>query len=129
LIEQVLNQVVALAIGLALGFYFDRRASRGIREQNKELRKELEALRNSIYSVGGSSRPTPAERSPKPDELAREIVEFARGVQDAEGRVRRSILVERFLSRGLLPADITRALDLAEQAGSVQVQEKWITLR
>ena len=127
--EQVLNQLVALVIGLVLGFYFERRAGRKTREQNKELRAELEALRSSVYTVGGSDKPREHDLSLSPDKLASEVVEYAKAIQDAEGRVRKSLLVEHFTSSGHLPDPVNQALDLARQSGAFLVDEMWVTIR
>ena len=90
MVEQALNQLVALVLGLALGFYFERRSGRKTREQNRELRAELEALRSSVYTVGGSDKPREHDLSLSPDRLVSEVVEYAKEIQDAEGRVRSS---------------------------------------
>ena len=127
--EQVLNQLVALVIGLVLGFYFERRAGRKTREQNKELRAELEALRSSVYTVGGSDKPREHDLSLSPDKLASEVVEYAKAIQDAEGHVRKSLLVEHFTSNGHLPGPVNQALDLAQESGAPSVDEMWVTIR
>jgi hypothetical protein len=133
LAEQVLNQLVALlvalAIGLVLGFYFERRAGRETREQNKKLRAELEALRSSVYTVGGSDKPREHDLSLSPDKLVTEVVKCAKAIQDAEGRVRRSLLVEHFTSNGHSPGSVNQALDLAQESGALSVNEMWVTIR
>jgi hypothetical protein len=129
LVEQVLNALVALVTGLVLGFYFERRAGRETREQNKKLRAELEALRSSVYTVGGSERPRERDLSPPPDKLVSEVVEYAKAFQDAEGCVRKSLLVEHFTSNGYLPGPVNQALDLARESGALSVDEMWVTIR
>ncbi len=129
MVEQVLNQLVALAIGLVLGFYFERRAGRETREQNKKLRAELEALRSSVYTVGGSDKPKEPDLSLAPDKLVDEVVKYAKAIQDAEGRVRKSLLVEHFASDGYLPGSVNQALDLAQKSGSLSVNEMWVTIQ
>lgn len=127
--EQVLNQLVALAIGLVLGFFFERRAGRETREQNKKLRAELEALRSSVYTVGGSDKPRGHDLSLSPAELVSEVVKYAKAIQDAEGCVRKSLLVEHFASTGYLPGLVNQALDLAQESGALSVNEMWVTVR
>jgi hypothetical protein len=129
LIEQVLNQLIALVIGLVLGFYFERRAGRKTRIQNRELRAELEALRTSVYTVGGSDKPRERDLSLSPEKLVGEVVEYAKTFQDAEGRVRKSLLVEHFTSHGQLPDTVNQALELAWQSGALSVDEMWVTIR
>lgn len=129
MVEQVLNQLVALVIGLVLGFYFERRAGRKTREQNRELRAELTALRNSVYTVGGSDKPREHDLSLSPDKLVSEVVEYARAIQDAEGRVRKILLIEHFTSNGYLPGPVNRALDLARESGAISIDEMWVTIR
>jgi len=133
LVAQVLNAVVALVAGLlsglALGFYFERRAGRETREQNKKLRAELEALRSSVYTVGGSDKPRERDLSLPPDKLASEVVEYAKTIQDAEGSVRKSLLIEHFASNGYLPSLVNQALDIARESGALSVDEMWVNIR
>jgi hypothetical protein len=129
LVEQVLNQLAALVIGLVLGFYFQRRAGRETREQNRKLRSELEALRSSVYTVGGSDKPRGHDLSLSPDKLVSEVVKYAKAIQDAEGRVRKSLLVEHFTSNGYLPGSVNQALDLAQESGTLSVNEMWVIIR
>jgi uncharacterized protein YneF (UPF0154 family) len=133
MVEQVLNQLIALAIalviGLVLGFYFERRAGRETRAENKKLRAELEALRSSVYTVGGSDRPRKQDFSLSPDKLVNEVVEYAKTIQDAEGRVRKSLLVEHFTSNDHLLGPVNQALDLAQESGALSVDKMWVTIR
>jgi CHASE2 domain-containing sensor protein len=129
LAEQVLNQLGGLVIGLVLGFFFERRAGRETREQNKKLRAELEALRSSVYTVGGSDKPREYDSPLSPDKLVSEVVKHAKAIQDADGRVRRSLLIEHFTSNGHLPDSVNQALDLAQESGSLSVDERWVTIR
>lgn len=129
MVEQVLNQLVALGVGLVLGFYFERRAGRKTREQNKELHAELEALRSSVYTVGGSERPREHDVLLPPDKLVSEVIAYAKAIQNAEGRVRKSLLIEHFTSNGHLPGPVKQALDLAQESGVLSVDEMWVTIR
>ena len=129
MVEQVLNQLVGLVIGLVLGFYFERRSGRETREQNRKLRAELEALRSSVYTVGGSDKPRVHDLSISPDKLVSEVVQYAKAIQDAEGRVRKSLLVEHFISNGHLPGPVNQALDLAQESGVLSINEMWVTIR
>lgn len=128
LVEQVLNQLVALVIGLILGFFFERRTGRETREQNRELRAELNALRSSVYTVGGSERPRARESSLSPDKLLHEVVTYAKATQNAEGRVRKSLLIEHFTSNGYLPGSVNQALDLAQESGALSLNETWVII-
>jgi uncharacterized protein YneF (UPF0154 family) len=129
LVEQVLNQALALVIGLVLGFFFERRAGRETREQNRKLRAELDALRSSVYTVGGSEKPRVQELSLSPDKLVSEVVKYAKAIQDAEGRVRKSLLIEHFTSNGHLPGSVNQALDLAQESEALSVNEMWVIIR
>lgn len=120
---------MALVVGLVLGFYFERRAGRETRERNKELHAELEALRNSVYTVGGSDKPRKSDLPLSPDKLMSEVIEYAKTIQDAEGRVRKSLLVERFASNGHLPGSVNQALDLARESGILSMDEMWVTIQ
>lgn len=44
---EVLSQVIGFALGLASGFYFERRASRSTEATNRELREQLDHLREA----------------------------------------------------------------------------------
>lgn len=128
MVDQVLNQLVALLVGLVLGFFFERRAGRETREQNRKLRAELAELRSSVYTVGGSDKPAKRDFSASPDELVTEVVEYAKAIQSAEGRVRKSLLVEHFTSSGHLPSTVNEALVLAQRSGKFSVDEMWVTI-
>lgn len=127
--EQMLNQLAALVIGLLLGFYFERRAGRKTREQNKELHAELDALRSSVYTVGGSEKSRERESPLAPEKLVSEVVKYAKAIQDAEGRLRKSLLIEHFTSSGYLPGSVNQALDLAQESGALSVNEMWVIIR
>jgi hypothetical protein len=131
LVDTVLNQLAGLAIGLLLGFYFERRAGRETRRQNRELRAELESLRSSVYTVGGSDKPRKMDLPPSlsPDKLVVEVIEYAKAIQDPKGCVRRSLLVEHFTANGHLPGPVNQALDLARESGALSVDEMWVTIR
>jgi hypothetical protein len=129
LVEQVLNQLAALVMGLVLGFYFERRAGREVREQNRELRAELEELRSSVYTVGGYDKPREPNLSLSPAKLVSEVIKYAKAIQDADGCVRKSLLVEHFMSNGHLPGPVNQALNLAQESGALSVDEMWVTIR
>jgi hypothetical protein len=129
LVEQVLNALLPLLVGLALGFYFERRSGRETREQNRRLRAELEALRSSVYTVGGSDKRSGKDLSIPLDKLVSELQTYATVIQDAEGRVRKSLLVEHFTSKGYLPGSVKQALNLAQESGTLLVNEMWVTIR
>ena len=129
LVGQILNVLLPLMIGLVLGFFFERRSGRETRKQNKELRVELEALRSSVYTVGGSEKSSRRELSPSPGELVSEVVKYAKAIQDADGRIRKSLLVEHFTSNGHLPGSVNQALNLAQESGALSVSEMWVNIR
>jgi hypothetical protein len=58
-----------------------------------------------------------------------EVVKYAKAIQDAEGRVRKSLLVEHFTSNGYLPGSVNQALDLAQESGTLSVNEMWVIIR
>jgi hypothetical protein len=64
-----------------------------------------------------------------PDKLVSEVVKYARAIQDAEGKLRKSLLVEHFTSNGVLPGSVNQALNLAQESGSLSVNEMWVTIR
>lgn len=129
MLNQLSALAIALVIGLALGFFFERRAGRETRAENKKLREELEALRSSVYTVGGSDRPRKRDFPLSPEKLVNEVVEYAKAIQDVEGRVRRSLLVEHFTSNGHLLDSVNQALDLAQESEALSIDEMWVTVR
>jgi hypothetical protein len=133
LVDQVLDQLVALVTGLVAGlvtgFYFERRAGRETRKQNKQLRAELEALRSSVYTVGGAEKPSDRDILRSPEDLVSEVVNYAKIIQDTEGRVRRSLLVEHFTANGCLPSSVNEALHVAQESGALSLNEMWVTIQ
>lgn len=133
MVGQVLAQLVGLAIGLATGlatgFYFERRASKETRRQNTELRAELETLRTSVYTVGANDEVIVPNTSPPEEVSASEVVRYAKMIQNAEGLVRRSLLIQHFASNGFRPESVNHALQLAEESGNLSTDGLWVTIR
>jgi hypothetical protein len=133
LVDQVLNQLVGLTIGLATGlatgFYFERRAGRETRMQNMELRAELEALRSSVYTVGADDGPIEHDSPPSTNASIDDIVKYAKLIQNSQGLVRKSSLIEHFALNGCSPASVNQAIQLAEESGIVSVSGLWVTIR
>ena len=89
------------------------------------VRAELEALRGSVYTMGGSEK---SSRHELPLSTA-EVVKYAKAFQDAGGRVRKSQLIEHFTSDGHLPGSVNQALDLAKESGALSVNEMWVIIQ
>ena len=127
----VINTVVGLVLGLMSGFYFERRSSKSAREHAAELERELNALRASIYTVGGgSSERTPQVELPRhPHDLAGDLHARARQTQGADGRTSRSRLAAHFYGLGHPKRDVDTAISELCQSGKLVEDGKWLEVR
>ncbi|RUP32973.1 MAG: hypothetical protein EKK51_07595 [Mycolicibacterium sp.] len=126
----VINTAVGGVIGLASGFYFERRSSRAAREHTAELERELAILRASIYTVGGNAT---TERIPLSKDgggsLAAAIRKRAVQTQDASGRTSRTQLVSHFCGLGHRKNDVDEAIGALCADGQLFADGKWLEVR
>lgn len=113
----VVNNVLALAVGLLTGLYFERRATKSARRdadaaeaRNRELRETLTNLRAELVS----RHPAPsAVRRMVPSrigDLTAEALAFAREHQDASGRLRSTTLRNGMVAQGFAVAEVDAAI-------------------
>lgn len=129
MVGDLVNAGAGLLIGLVTGFFFERRSTQSARAHNLELQAELSALRDSVYSVGGSTRNGDPVAAPlSHTELSAAILANARSTQDAQGRVRRSFLISHFVALGHSTDDVTMALTRLSDTGQLNSDERWVVL-
>lgn len=123
----IINTAVGLAVGLVTGFYFERRSTQSTREHNRELEAEIASLRTSIYSVGrGTPSPLP-EPDPAPSQpLAEQVLFKARAIQNADGRLSRTLLTSHFFARGCRASDVDGAIRQLCESGQAREDGKWL---
>jgi uncharacterized protein YneF (UPF0154 family) len=109
MLAQILNVTIGLVVGLATGFFFERRSTTAARLENERLRHEMETIRHSVYSVGGSERigTGPTDN----DDLIDRVRERALSTLSSDGSVARVSLEEHFLGRGASVTEIRTAID------------------
>jgi len=123
----VINTAIGLAVGLVTGFFFDRRATRAAREHNRELEAELAALRASVYSVGrGAPAPALEPVAASAQTLPDQVLAKARSIQNAEGRLSRTLLTSHFFARGCRASDVNAAIRELCDSGRVREDGKWL---
>ena len=88
---ELISVVVGLLTGFGTGFFFERRATRSARRDNEQLRRDLQALRDTVVSLGGNLDQV------VPTKPVSDLLEAVRGrvlaTQDASGRVRRQEVI------------------------------------
>ncbi|MCF6389365.1 hypothetical protein L2K20_20525 [Mycobacterium sp. MBM] len=127
----VLNTAVGLVLGLLSGFYFERRSTKSAREHAGELERELEALRASIYTVGGSvsgSLRGSAEAVGK-DALLADLHDRARLTQGADGRTSRARLAAHFCALGHPKSNVDKAIETLCGTGQLVADGRWLEVR
>jgi uncharacterized protein YneF (UPF0154 family) len=126
--RDIINTAMGLAVGLITGFFFERRATRVARDQNRQLEKELESVRHSVYSMGG---PATAEEAPihAPSPNLQTLVRRkANSLQDVGGRVARTHLATSLLEVGHHPDDIENAITELIGKNELRQEGKWLIL-
>jgi hypothetical protein len=103
------GSALALLIGLATGYVFERRATHAARAQAQELEEELEALRCSVLSMGGSSLPDRGDDHEI--DLSEDVRKRARATQNAAGQVSKAQLVAHFVAEGHTRDEVVHAIE------------------
>ena len=68
--------------------------------------------------------------SDKLDKIASKEVDYAKTIQDPEGRASgRALPGERFTSLGYLPGQVDQALDRARESEVLSADEMWVTIQ
>ena len=126
--HDLLNALFGLVVGLATGFYFERRATKSAESQakaaeahNLELRRELADLREGVYVSGRVDDPP---RSFPRTDLPEAVMKWIRKVQDAQGRVPVSRVRAHFIPQGHPSAAVDLAIATLLSSGSMRRQGK-----
>ncbi|HZI40005.1 MAG TPA: hypothetical protein VFF24_17040 [Acidimicrobiia bacterium] len=101
---EMVNAVLGLLVGLVTGFFFEHRSKRALQHQNEELEQELELLRHSVYSMGGSMQRPPS--APPSEDLAQRVYRRAVDTQDSRGRVSIPGLIVHFTASGVPSSEV-----------------------
>jgi uncharacterized protein YneF (UPF0154 family) len=128
-VAQVIGAAVALVIGMATGFFFERRSTNEALRQNAELRRELREVRESVYTVGAQHRNHAQVGTQTDQDLASELLLWARTVQDPSGRVDRRRALMNFAEAGRSADDLAEALAVLEQNGSITLSDHYLELQ
>jgi hypothetical protein len=125
-IRDLITSAVGIIVGVLTGYYFEHRSTKAARAQNDELKRQLQELRETVYSLGGSSGTT-VEIPPSGD-LVSDVLRWASTVQDPSGRVAKSQLMTHFIESGKAKADVDDALNRLSTAGSIRLADHWIVV-
>jgi hypothetical protein len=126
-LADVVNVALSLVLGLLTGYYFERRASRGTRIQNEELKKQVNQLRELVLSLGGS--PPSQNVSAGAADIDDNLLNWAKRSQGPNGLTRTSRLIEYFIQRGSARADVLASIDRLEVAGLIEHHGEWIKIK
>ena len=121
----VINTAVGLVVGLATGFYFERRSSKATRQQNKDLETELASLRTSVYSVGAHI-PDRQVQPAKVEDLRDLVLARARATQDSQGRLSQTLLTSYLFARGHRSDAVQQAINELCEADDLRQDGKWL---
>ena len=121
----LLNMAIGLGVGTVTGLFFERRSTRAAQQHTRELEEELAALRTSIYSVGGGV-PSVDKDPPPAEPLLEQVLSKARAIQNADGRLSRTLLTSHFFARGYRASDIDGVVQTLCATGAAREDGKWL---
>lgn len=122
----LLNAFVGLVIGLATGFYFERRATKTAQREAATLARELSVLRESVYTMGAELPPL-TDRTGQTSVLDERVLdEWIHSHQNAAGTLLKKRLFNHFLEQGYSLTDVSGILEALSTAGTIRVNEEWI---
>lgn len=137
MVWDIVNLALALIAGLLTGFYFERRQTKAARaghevtiRQNEELTNQLDELRRgmAVVSTGVRSRitgPNLTEASQDRNGLRADLMDMARGMQDATGKVALPLL-ERNLSGRYTNKQIMDVTTELEAESAVELRDGFL---
>jgi hypothetical protein len=125
--SEAVSAAIGLVIGVVTSWFFERRATKAARLENEVLKRELESLREGLYTVGA---PVPEVSSPlqRPHDLSGEIFNWVRHHQDVERRVSRHEVMGYFFAAGYSADEIGRSLDSLGSRRQLHVAAEWIEI-
>ncbi len=115
----IITTVVSLMLGVLTGYYFERRASKEIRNRGLMLEEKLRVLRESIYAIGrGDSDHKLQDGKVLPD-LEDEVGKWLKSYQGPDGTIPRARVIQKFLEGGFTGAQINAALVQLDERGVI----------
>jgi len=127
--HDVATTALGVVFGLLSGFYFERRNTKSTREHNAELERDLASLRNSIYSVGGTTDRISRPAASTEDSLVADVHQRARNTQGPDGRASRTQLTSHFLAQGRSAQDVDAAISALCERGQLDTDGKWLVVK
>jgi hypothetical protein len=124
-ISEAVSAAVGLVIGVITSWIFERRAARTAQLENQVLKRELDALREGLYSVGAAT-PAPMGKAGRPVDLAGEIFTWVRHHQNVERRVSRHEVMGFFFAAGYTADEIGQGLESLRGRRQLQIATEWI---
>jgi hypothetical protein len=125
--SELVNILLGLTVGLATGFFFERRATQSARREAARLAHQLTSLRESLYTVAAASpRAVPTTVEHPLDEDT--VHNWLGSHQNGAGRVSEHRLLDHFIQQGYSAAGVTDIISDLERSGKVRVFDKWIEL-
>lgn len=126
MIAAIVNVSIGILVGLLTGYYFDRRSSRSARKHNIELQRDLDALRNSVYSMGGEAAHKVISIATV--DLPVQVHRRAQSTQDSEGRVPTAHLVSHFVAQGHGRSHVEAAINELCVSGAARINGRWLEM-
>lgn len=117
---------IGIFVGLATGFWFERRATKAAHAQNEELQRELVSVRHSVYTMGGAAQGKREVSTPK--DIVELVLQRARAFQDPEGRLVKGILISYFIGMGHSAQEIEETIDKICTNGDALSAGKWLEM-
>lgn len=121
-LSQLVGAALGLVVGAAVSWAFERRALKAAHLENAALRDELDALRESVYSVGASPTPIAAN----PGDLSEQITVWTRTHQDCARRVRRQDLVNHLFNAGYSAGEVDAEIEALAHREVLKASPQWI---
>lgn len=131
--SDIVNNLLALAVGLITGFYFERRATKAVRIEAELAKADVqrleERLRNLKVELFGRHIPSADKQEPPaPDSqgLIRKALAFARERQDASGCIKSTTLRNGLVEQGFPVAEVDAAIQaLADDNSLLRDGPQW----
>jgi len=118
--------VAGMVVGLLTAVFFERRALAASRAEAAELRRELDALKAGILTIGGGSV-GPRARNEAVGSTDK-MFQWLREHQNAAGRIRIDHVMTRFMGEWS-KVGVDNTLDQLNADGLIAVEGEWIRIR
>jgi len=125
--SEIVTSMIGLVVGVLTALYFERRALKAAQAEARLLRSELDTLRASILSVGGSQHSSTRPTEPD-DKDVNLVLVWLRSVQDAEGRVSRMNAYSHLIRSGYTRDSIDNILGHLVDSRSITMTSESIAL-